>query len=145
MVLLKVSPWKGVARFGKRGKLNPQYIGPLKILEKIGTVAYKLELSKELNGVHDTFHVSNLKKSPTQETVINPADEVHIDDKLRFTEEPVEVMDWKVQKTRRSGIKLVKVRWNSKHGPEYTWECEDQFKAKYPHLFEEAHVRDNSA
>ncbi|KAM0025810.1 putative nucleotidyltransferase, Ribonuclease H [Helianthus debilis subsp. tardiflorus] len=81
-VLLKVSPWKGVARFGKRGKLNPRYIGPFKILERIGTVAYKLELPEELNGVHDTFHVSNLKKSPTQETVIIPADEVHIDNTL---------------------------------------------------------------
>ncbi|XP_021974122.2 uncharacterized protein LOC110869108 [Helianthus annuus] len=145
MVLLKVSPWKGVARFGKRGKLNPRYIFPFKILEKIGTVEYKLELPEELNGVHDTFHMSNLKKSPTQETVVIPTDEVHIDDKLRFTEEPVEVMDWKVQNTRRSRIKLVKVRWNSKHVPEYTWEREDQFKAKYRHLFQEDPERDNSA
>ncbi|KAJ0810087.1 putative nucleotidyltransferase, Ribonuclease H [Helianthus annuus] len=85
MVLLKVSPWKGVVRFGKRGKLNPRYIGPFEILEKIGTVAYKLKLPEELNSVHDTFHVSNLKKSPTQETVVIPADEIHVNDKLQFT------------------------------------------------------------
>ncbi|KAJ0863857.1 putative nucleotidyltransferase, Ribonuclease H [Helianthus annuus] len=144
-VLLKVSPWKGVVRFGKRGKLNPRYIGPFRILRRIGTVAYKLELPEELNGVHDTFHVSNLKKSPTQENVIIPVDEVHIDEALRFTEQPVEVTDWKVNKTRRSSVKLVKVRWSSKHGPEYTWEREDQFREKYPHLFEETPARVSSS
>ena len=82
--MLKVSPWKGVASFGKCGKLNPRYVGPFEILEKIGTVAYKLKLLEELSSVHDIFHVTNLKKSPTQETVIIPADEVHIDDKLQF-------------------------------------------------------------
>ncbi|KAJ0604534.1 putative nucleotidyltransferase, Ribonuclease H [Helianthus annuus] len=143
-VLLKVSPWKGVVRFGKRGKLNPRYIGPFRILRRIGTVAYKLELPEELNGVHDTFHVSNLKKSPTQENVIIPVDEVHIDEALRFTEQPVEVTDWKVNKTRRSSVKLVKVRWSSKHGPEYTWEREDQFKEKYPHLFKKTPARVSS-
>ncbi|KAM0037110.1 putative nucleotidyltransferase, Ribonuclease H [Helianthus debilis subsp. tardiflorus] len=135
MVLLKVSPWKGVARFGKRGKLNPRYIGPFRILRRIGLVAYKLDLPAELNGVHDTFHVSNLRKSPTQETVVIPSDEVHIDDTLHFVEEPVKVTDWKINKTRRSSVKLVKVRWNARHGPEFTWEREDRMKAKYPHLF----------
>ncbi|KAJ0824772.1 putative nucleotidyltransferase, Ribonuclease H [Helianthus annuus] len=143
-VLLKVSPWKGVVRFGKRGKLNPRYIGPFRILKRIGTVAYKLELPEELSGVHDTFHVSNLKKSPTQENVFIPMDEVHIDEALRFTEQPVEVTDWKVNKTRRSSVKLVKVRWNSKLGPEYTWEREDQFKEKYPHLFKKTPARVSS-
>ncbi|KAJ0614604.1 putative nucleotidyltransferase, Ribonuclease H [Helianthus annuus] len=134
-VLLKVSPWKGVACFGKRGKLNPRYIGPFRILERIGLVAFKLDLPAELNGVHDTFHVSNLKKSLTQDTVVIPTDEIHIDDTLHFVEEPVEVTDWKVNKTRRSSVKLVKVRWNARHGPEYTWEREDRMKEKYPHLF----------
>ena len=137
MVLLKVSPWKGVARFGKRGKLNPRYIGPFKVLERIGTVAYKLDLPAELNNVHDTFHVSNLKRSPTQVNVAIPTDEIHIDDTLHFIEEPVEVTDWKVNKTRRSSVKLVKVRWNARHGPEFTWEREDRMKEKYPHLFPE--------
>ncbi|KAJ0513979.1 putative nucleotidyltransferase, Ribonuclease H [Helianthus annuus] len=137
MVLLKVSPWKGVARFGKRGKLNPRYIGPFKVLERIGTVAYKLDLPAELNNVHDTFHVSNLKRSPTQVNVAIPTDEIHIDDTLHFVEEPVEVTDWKVNKTRRSSVKLVKVPWNARHGPEFTWEREDRMKEKYPHLFPE--------
>ncbi|KAJ0914366.1 putative nucleotidyltransferase, Ribonuclease H [Helianthus annuus] len=137
MVLLKVSPWKGVARFGKRGKLNPRYIGPFKVLERIGTVAYKLDLPAELNNVHDTFHVSNMKRSPTQVNVAIPTDEIHIDDTLHFVEEPVEVTDWKVNKTRRSSVKLVKVRWNARHGPEFTWEREDRMKEKYPNLFPE--------
>ncbi|XP_035841334.1 uncharacterized protein LOC118488209 [Helianthus annuus] len=136
---------KGVVRFGKSGKLNPRYIGPFEILERIRTVAYKLKLPEELSSVHDTFHVSNLKKSPTQETFIIPADEIHINDKLQFTEELVEVTDWKVHKTRRSHIKLVKVRWNSHHGPEFTWEREDQIKSKYPHLFHNSLATDNAA
>ncbi|KAI3819573.1 hypothetical protein L1987_13414 [Smallanthus sonchifolius] len=121
-VMLKVSPWKGIARFGNRGKLNPRYVGPFEILARVGPVAYKLKLPQELSNVHDTFHVSNLKKCLSDETLIIPPNEIHIDDKLHFIEEPVEISDWKVQKLRRSRIKLVKVRWNSKRGPEYTWE-----------------------
>ena len=71
-------------------------------------------------------------------------DEVHVDEALQFTEKPIEVTDWKVNKTRRSSVKLVKVRWNSKHGPEYTWEREDQIKAKYPHLFKKTPAKDGS-
>ncbi|KAI3810401.1 hypothetical protein L1987_20013 [Smallanthus sonchifolius] len=134
-VMLKVSHWKGVTRFGNRGKLNPRYIGPFEILARVGPVAYKLKLPQELRNVRDTFHVSNLKKCLSDETLIIPPDEIHIDDKLHFIEEPIEVTDWKVQKTRRSRVKLVKVCWNSKRGPEYTWEREDQMKAKYPFLF----------
>ncbi|KAI3762610.1 hypothetical protein L1987_53047 [Smallanthus sonchifolius] len=134
-VMLKVSPWKGVARFGNRGKLNPRYVGPFEILARVGPVAYKLKLPQELSNVHDTFHVSNLKKCLSDDTLIIPPDEIHIDNKLHFVEEPIEVTDWKVQRTRRSRIKLVKVRWNSKRGPEYTWEREDKMKAKYPSLF----------
>ncbi|GJX80575.1 retrotransposon protein, putative, ty3-gypsy subclass [Tanacetum coccineum] len=107
-VMLKVSPWKGVVRFGKRGKLNPRYVGPFKVLGKVGEVAYKLELPEELSRVHNTFH---------------------------FVEEPVEIVDREVKRLKRSRIPLVKVRWNSKRGPEFTWEREDQFKKKYPHLF----------
>ncbi|KAI3742316.1 hypothetical protein L1987_59996 [Smallanthus sonchifolius] len=124
-VMLKVSPWKGVARFGNRGKLNPRYVGPFEILARVGPVAYKLKLPQELSNVHDTFHVSNLKKCLSDETLIIPPNEIHINDKLHFIKEPIEILDWKVQKLRRSRIKLVKVRWNSKRGPEYTWERED--------------------
>ncbi|GJZ68249.1 putative reverse transcriptase domain-containing protein [Tanacetum coccineum] len=87
-VMLKVSPWKGVVRFGKRGKLNPRYVGPFKVLEKVGSVAYKLELPEELSRVHNTFHVSNLKKCYADEPLAVPLDGLHFDDKLQFVEEP---------------------------------------------------------
>ncbi|KAI3704083.1 hypothetical protein L1987_74291 [Smallanthus sonchifolius] len=143
-VMLKVSPWKGVARFGNRGKLNPRYVGPFEILARVGPIAYKLKLPHELSNVHNTFHVSNLKKCLSDETLIIPPDKIHIDDKLHFIEEPSEISDWKVQKLRRSRIKLVKVRWNSKRGPEYTWEREDQMKTKYPSLFKDTPVQDDT-
>ncbi|GKD95253.1 hypothetical protein Tco_1375090, partial [Tanacetum coccineum] len=82
-------PWKGVVRFGKRGKLNPRYVGPFKVLEKVGAVAYKLKLPQELSKVHNTFHVSNLKKCYADEPLAIPLDGLHIDDKLHFVEEPV--------------------------------------------------------
>nr|GEY81398.1 hypothetical protein [Tanacetum cinerariifolium] len=111
-VMLKVLPWKGVVRFGKRGS---------------GTL--------ELSRVHNTFHVSNLKKCHTDEPLAIPLDGLHFDDKLHFVEKPVEIVDHEVKRLKRSRIPLVKVRWNSKRGPEFTWERENQFRKKYPHLF----------
>ncbi|GKA52510.1 putative reverse transcriptase domain-containing protein [Tanacetum coccineum] len=126
--MLKVSPWEGVIRFGKRGKLNPRYIGPFKVLSKVGTVAYRLELPQQLSRVHNTFHVSNLKKCLSDEPLAIPLDEINIDDKLHFIEEPVE----EVKRLKQSRIPIVKVRWNSRRGPEFTWEREDQFQKKAP-------------
>ncbi|GKB54590.1 putative reverse transcriptase domain-containing protein [Tanacetum coccineum] len=134
-VIRKVSPWKGVIRFGKRGKLNPRYIRPFKILAKVGTVAYRLEIPEKLSRVHSTFHVLNLKKCLSDEPLAIPLDEIHVDDKLNFIEEPVEIMDREVKRLKPSRSPIVKVRWNSKRGPEYTWEREDQMQKKYPHLF----------
>ncbi|GJZ51668.1 hypothetical protein Tco_0606183 [Tanacetum coccineum] len=134
-VMLKVSPWKGVVRFGKKGKLAPRYVGPFEILERIGPVAYRLRLSEELSGVHDTFHVSNLKKCLADASLHVPLDEIKVDKTLRFVEEPVEIMDREIKSLKRSKISLVKVRWNSKRGPEFTWEREDYMKSKYPQLF----------
>nr|GFA62425.1 putative reverse transcriptase domain-containing protein [Tanacetum cinerariifolium] len=121
-VMLKVSPWKGVVRFCKRGKLNPRYIRLFKVLAKVGTVAYKLELPEQLSRVHSTFHVSNLKKCLSDEPLAISLDEVHIDDKLCFVEEPVEVMDHEVKRLKQSHIPIIKVQWNSMRGPEFTWE-----------------------
>ncbi|GKB32644.1 putative reverse transcriptase domain-containing protein [Tanacetum coccineum] len=109
-VLLKVSPWKG-------------------------PVAYRLDLPKELNGVHDTFHMSNLKKCLADPTLQLPLDEIRVDAKLNFVEDPVEILEREFKKLKRSRIAIVKVRWNSKCSPEFTWEHEDQMKLKYPHLF----------
>ncbi|GJZ02888.1 putative reverse transcriptase domain-containing protein [Tanacetum coccineum] len=134
-VMLNVSPWKGVVCFGKRGKLNPRYVGPFKVLEKVREVAYKLELPEELSRVHNTFHVSNLKKCHADEPLAVPLDGLRLDDKLHFVDEPLEIVGREVKRLKRSRIPLVKVRWNSKRGPEFTWEREYQFKKKYPHLF----------
>nr|GEV64192.1 putative reverse transcriptase domain-containing protein [Tanacetum cinerariifolium] len=119
-VMLEVSPWKGVIRFGKRGNLNPHYIGPFKISARIGTVAYRVELPKQLSRVHSTFHVSKLKKYMADELLAIPLDEIQVDDKLNFIEEPVEIMDREVKCLKQSRILIVKVRWNSRRGPEFT-------------------------
>nr|GFD16689.1 putative reverse transcriptase domain-containing protein [Tanacetum cinerariifolium] len=108
-VMLKVSPWKGVAHFGKRGKLNPRYVGPFKVIGRVGFVAYKLELPKELSRVHNMFHVSNLKKCYANEPLAVSLDGLHFDDKLQFVEEPVEIMDRKVKLLRNSCVLIVKV------------------------------------
>ncbi|GJW50655.1 putative reverse transcriptase domain-containing protein [Tanacetum coccineum] len=105
-VMLKVSPWKGVIRFGKRGKLNPRYIGPFKILDRSDRSDF------------------------VEEPLAIPLDEIQIDDKLHFIEEPVEIMDREVKRLKQSRIPIVKIRWNSRRGPEFTWEREDQMKKK---------------
>nr|GEV30245.1 putative reverse transcriptase domain-containing protein [Tanacetum cinerariifolium] len=134
-VMLKVSPWKGVIHFGKRGKLNPRYIGPFKIIAKVGTQRIAELEGLQLSKVHSTFHVLNLKKCLVNEPLAIPLDEIQVDDKLHFIEEPVEIMDCEVKRLKQSRIPIVKVHWNSRRGPEFTWEREDQMQKKYPHLF----------
>ncbi|GKA35559.1 putative reverse transcriptase domain-containing protein [Tanacetum coccineum] len=134
-VLLKVSSWKGVMHFGKKGKLATRYVGPFEILERIDPVAYRLRLPEELIGVHDTFHVLNLKKCLGNANLHVPLNEIKIDKTLRFVEEPVEIMDREVKSLKRSRMPLVKVRWNSKRGLEFTWEREDYMNSKYPQLY----------
>ncbi|GJY67291.1 putative reverse transcriptase domain-containing protein [Tanacetum coccineum] len=117
------------------GKLNPCYIVPFKILAKVGTVPYRLELPEQLSRVHSTFYVSNLKKCFSDKPLAIPLDDIQIDDKLNFIEEPVEIMDLDVKRLKKSRIPIVKVRWNSRRGPDFTWKREDQMQKKYPHLF----------
>ncbi|GJY50240.1 putative reverse transcriptase domain-containing protein [Tanacetum coccineum] len=131
-LLLKVSPWKGVVCFGKKGKLAPRYVGPFEILERIRLVAYRLRLPEELSSVHDTFHVSNLKKCLTDASLHVSLDEIKVDKTLHFVKELVEIVEREIKKLKRKKIALVKVRWNSKRGPEFTWEYEDPMRIKYP-------------
>ncbi|GJR85595.1 putative reverse transcriptase domain-containing protein [Tanacetum coccineum] len=114
-VMLKVLPWKGVVRFGKRGKLNPRYVGHFKVLAKVGAIAYKLELPQELSRVHSTFLGSKLKKCYSNEPLAISLDGLHIDNKLRFVEEPIDIMDREVKRLKQS--RIPKVRWNSRRGP----------------------------
>nr|GEY20189.1 putative reverse transcriptase domain-containing protein [Tanacetum cinerariifolium] len=109
-VMLKVSPWKGVVRFGKKIKLAPRFVGPFEILERIGPVADRLRLPEELSSVYDTFHVSNLKKCLADANLHVPLDEIKVDKTLRFVEEPLEIMDREVKTLKRSKIPIVKVR-----------------------------------
>ncbi|GJZ24566.1 hypothetical protein Tco_0562025 [Tanacetum coccineum] len=115
----------------RKGKLAPRYVGPFEIVECVGPVACHLRLPQELSSIHDTFHVSNLKKCPADASLQVPLEEIEINDKLQ----PVEIVDKEVKKLKRKWIPIVKVRWNCQRGAEFTWEREDQFKAKYPHLF----------
>ncbi|KAJ0724807.1 putative nucleotidyltransferase, Ribonuclease H [Helianthus annuus] len=137
-VLLKVSPWKGVVRFGKKGKLAPRYVGPFKILERIGKVAYRLDLPEGLSNVHPVFHVSNLKKCLADEGLHVPLEDLQVNETLHFVEKPVEIVDQGTKQLRRSRIPIVKVRWEGKRGAEFTWELESEMKSKYPHLFPES-------
>ncbi|GKF17022.1 hypothetical protein Tco_0061940 [Tanacetum coccineum] len=101
----------------------------------IGPVAYTLELPDELRGIHNTFYVSNLKKCLADKNLIIPLEEIQLDDKLHFIEEPVKILDREVKQLKQSRIPIVKFRWNLRRGPEFTWEREDFFKSRYSHLF----------
>ncbi|GJX25746.1 putative reverse transcriptase domain-containing protein [Tanacetum coccineum] len=119
---LKCHLGKVLYALGRKGKLAPRFVGPFEIIEKVGLVAYRLDFPEELNGVYDTFHVSNLKKRMADPTLKVPLDEIRVDAKLNFAEEPVEILEREFRKLKRSRIAIVKVRWNSKRGPEFTWE-----------------------
>ncbi|GJW14946.1 putative reverse transcriptase domain-containing protein [Tanacetum coccineum] len=121
--------------FSVEGEIALRFVGPFEIIEKVGLVAYRLDFPEKLNGVHDTFHVSNLKKCLADPTLKVTLDEIRVDAKLNFVEEPVEILEREFKKLKCCRIAIVKVRWNLKRGPEFTWEREDQMKLKYPHLF----------
>ncbi|GJR05836.1 hypothetical protein Tco_0528820 [Tanacetum coccineum] len=134
-VLLRMSPWKGVMHFGKKRKLAPRYLGLFEILERIGLEEYMLRLPKELSSMHDTLHVLNLNKCLADANLHVPLDEIKVDKTLHFVEEPVEIIDREIKKLKRRNIALVKVGWNLKRGPEFTWEHEDQLRVKYAQLW----------
>ena len=136
-VYLKVSPLKGHQRFGIKGKLAPRYVGPYRIIEKIGAVAYRLELPATLEGVHDVFHVSNLKKClrvPTEEA---PLENLDVQENLTYREHPVRILEEAERRTRNRAIKFLKVQWSNHSEDEATWEREDRLRADYPSFFSE--------
>jgi hypothetical protein len=131
-VYLKVSSMKGVKRFGVKGKLSPRYIGPFPILKKCGKVAYKLELPSSLVGVHDIFHISQLKnclKAPVD--VILP-EVAPLETDLTYPEYPIKILDQKSRVTRRKTIKFYKIQWSNHTKEEATWESEDFLRSHHP-------------
>ena len=135
-VFLKVSPTRGVVRFTKRGKLIPRYVGPFEILERIDKLAYRLALPPRLSGVHNVFHVSQLRRYVFDSDHVIPMDELDIREDLTFDEQPAEIIDRKDQVLRRRSIPYVKVRWPNQTEREALWMLEEKARSKYPILFE---------
>ena len=134
-VFLKVMPKRGVVRFGKRGKLSPRFIGPFEILERVGTVAYRLALPPSMSGVHEVFHVSMLRKYTPDPTHVVDWGQIEVDTDETFEEGPVCIVDSRDQVLRRKTVRLVLVLWRHYGVEEYTWEREDTMRATYPFLF----------
>ncbi|XP_022032168.1 uncharacterized protein LOC110933247 [Helianthus annuus] len=134
-VMLKVSLWKGIIRFRKRGKLSPRYIGPFRITERVGKVAYHLELPKELSGIHSTFHVSHLRKCLADETAHVHYDDIEVDNSLNYAVQPIAILDRKAKSLRNKEINQVKVKWEHRKGAGTTWESEEEMQRLYPMLF----------
>ncbi|EOX94130.1 DNA/RNA polymerases superfamily protein [Theobroma cacao] len=135
-VFLKVSPTKGVMRFGKKGKLNPRYIGPFEILEKVGAVAYRLALPPDLSNIHPVFHVSMLRKYNPDPSHVIRYETIQSQNDLTYEEQPVAILDRQVKKLRSKDVALVKVLWRNHTSEEVTWEAEDEMRTKHPHLFD---------
>ena len=134
-VFLRVSPWKGVLRFGKKGKLSPRYIGPYEIVARIGPLAYRLALPQELSQLHDVFHVSMLRRYRSDPSHVVQAGEIEMSDNLSYVEEPVQILDRKQRQLRNRELPMVKVLWKSHSIEEATWETEEYMRQHYPHLF----------
>ncbi|KAM1916177.1 hypothetical protein ACFX13_035943 [Malus domestica] len=134
-VFLKLSPWKGVVRFGKKGKLSLRYIGTYMITKRVGEVAYRLELPSELSKVHDVFHVSMLRHFVSYPSHVIPPQPLEINSDLTYDEEPVTLLDWKDKELKNKTVCLVKVLWINHSVEETTWETEDRMRNMYPRLF----------
>ena len=135
-VFLKVSPKKGVMRFGKKGKLSPRFIGPFQILHRVGEVAYRLALPPQLSSVHPTFHVSMLRKYVHDPSHVIAYDDLHVEEDVSYTSQPIQILDRKEQVLRKRSIPLVRVLWKHHLTEESTWEREDTMRTNYPYLFE---------
>lgn len=135
-VFLKISPVRGIKRFGKKGKLSPRFIGPFEVLERIGSLAYRIALPASLSGIHDVFHVSLLRRychDPSHVLIEEPEG---IQEDLTYTEQPVRILDRKEQVLRNKTIPWIKVLWNNHGIEEATWEGESEMRNQYPHLFD---------
>ena len=135
-VFLKVSPSKGIVRFGKKGKLSPRYIGPFEILDRVGAVAYRLALPPNLSNVHNVFHVSMLRRYISDPSHILAYEPLDVREDLTYVEQPVQILDRRDQVLRTKVIPLVKVLWRNHVVEEATWEREDEIRVKYPHRFD---------
>ncbi|KAL5583108.1 hypothetical protein UlMin_015550 [Ulmus minor] len=133
-VFLKVAPFKGVIRFGKRGKLNPRYIGPYEVLERIGKAAYRLALPPNMASVHNVFHVSMLKKYVPDESHVLEQEPIELHEDLSYEEKPVQILDRKIKTLRNKEIPLVKVLWRNQKTEEATWEREEEMRTFHPEL-----------
>ena len=134
-VFLRVAPWKGVTRFGKRGKLNPRFIGPFEILERMGVVAYKLALPPNMARVHNAFHISMLRKYVKDPKHVIEIELDEIAEDITYEEIPVRILDKKEHVLRSKVIPQVKVHWQNHNMEEMTWEPESKMRSKYPHIF----------
>ncbi|KAL4334309.1 hypothetical protein GQ457_07G008020 [Hibiscus cannabinus] len=141
-VFLKVSPWKKVMRFGRKGKLNPRYIGPYEIVERVGSVAYRLLLPPELERIHDVFHVSMLRKYRSDPSHVMPVEEIELNPDLSYDEEPVEILASDSKVLRGRTIELVKVKWRHRGVEEATWERKEDMMEQFPYLFPSGNFED---
>ena len=133
---MKISPTKGVYRFGIKGKLSPRYIGPFEILERIGMVAYRIALPPKLSGIHNVFHVSMLRKfipDPDQVVELRP---IRFDKDLTYAEYPLKIIDTQVRKLRNQEIRFLKIQWSRHSEAEATWELESEMRNYFPHILD---------
>ena len=134
-VFIKVSPLKGVMRFGKTNKLSPRFVGPFEILEKIGSAAYRVALPPALSKIHNVFHISNLRKYVPDSKHVIEYEPLQIQENLSYEEIPIKILDRKEQVLRTKTIPIVKVLWRNHSMEEATWEAEEEMRQKYPNLF----------
>ena len=137
---MKISPWNGVLRFGRRGKLSPRFIGPYEIMSKVGLIAYRLKLPPELSRIHDTFHVSMLRKYIPDPSHMLKEQPVQLKENLTYEETPVQIVDRKEQVLKSKVIHLVKVLWKNHEREVATWESEAQMRCQYPQLFSDLFI-----